>query len=260
VVLALHGQPGVGDHFDGLVQRLHSAGFTVLAPDRPGWGSRRQEAPRGFAANAGAAVRVLDEAGADQAVVVGYSWGGGVAVALARLHPARVAGLVLVASVGPGAIALTDRVLAVPLVGPLLCGASLAATRHSLRSPRLRAAWGRGLETLDEAEVLTIAAASKGAHSRRSFFTEQRALVGELPGLLAGLGAITVPTCVVTGEDDRLLDSAVARRLADAIPGATLRVVPGAGHLLPVTHPDAVAQAVITVAARDGRRPRWRSG
>ena len=254
MVLALHGQPGGGAHFDAIARLLRPAGFSVLAPDRPGWGQRRHEAPRGFAANADAAARVLDEAGAERAVVLGYSWGGGVALALARLHPARVAGLVLVASVGPGVTSLADRLLAAPLIGPGLCAGTLLAAHHSLRRSRFRAAWGRGLEALDDAEVLAIAAASQGRQSRRSFLVEQRALVRELPAVLSGLGAVTVPACVVAGQDDRLLSPATARRLADAIPGAGLRVVPGAGHLLPVTRPGAVAEAVADVAARAGYR------
>ena len=111
---------------------------------------------------------------------------------------------------------------------------------------------GRGLEALDDAEALAIAAASRGARSRRSFLVEQRALVRELPAVLSGLGAVTVPACVVAGQEDRLLAPATARRLAAAIPGAGLRMVPGAGHLLPVTRPDVVAEAVAGVAVRAG--------
>jgi pimeloyl-ACP methyl ester carboxylesterase len=249
-VLVLHGQPGEGAHFDAAVGRLRSAGFPALAPDRPGWGERRHEPAGGFAANAHDAARVLDEAGVERAVVLGYSWAGGVALALARLHPRRVGGLVLVASVGPGRTPLSDRVLAAPLLGPVLCGATLLAAHHSFRRPRLRAAWGRGMEALDDADAVALAAASWGAQARRSFLVEQRALVRELPAIVSGLPAVTVPTCVVTGAEDRVVPPATARRLAEAIPGATLQVVPGAGHLLPVTRPDAVVAAVAGVAAR----------
>jgi len=252
VVLALHGQPGGGAHFDALARRLQPAGFTVLAPDRPGWGRRAHDPARGFAANADAAAAVLDEAGAERAVVLGYSWGGGVALALAQRHAARVAGLVLVASVGPGPTSSADRLLAAPLIGPCLCGVTLLAAHHSFQRSRFRAAMGRGLEALDDAEALAIAAASRGARSRRSFLVEQRALVRELPAVLSGLGAVTVPACVVAGQEDRLLAPATARRLAAAIPGAGLRMVPGAGHLLPVTRPDVVAEAVAGVAVRAG--------
>jgi 3-oxoadipate enol-lactonase len=49
---------------------------------------------------------------------------------------------------------------------------------------------------------------------------------------LAGL-----PTLVMVGAEDALTPPAQARAIADAIPGATLAVIPGAGHLPPVERP-----------------------
>jgi pimeloyl-ACP methyl ester carboxylesterase len=44
------------------------------------------------------------------------------------------------------------------------------------------------------------------------------------------LGAITAPTLVMVGQDDRLIPYTDGRRFADAIPGARLIVYPGVGH------------------------------
>lgn len=54
------------------------------------------------------------------------------------------------------------------------------------------------------------------------------------------LGRISVPTLVVVGEHDRATPPARVRRLAEAIPGARLEVVPHAGHLCTVEEPEAV--------------------
>jgi pimeloyl-[acyl-carrier protein] methyl ester esterase len=51
----------------------------------------------------------------------------------------------------------------------------------------------------------------------------------------------------VTGDHDRLVPPATASALADAIPAAQLRVVPGAGHPLLVFEPDEVARAIAEV-------------
>jgi pimeloyl-ACP methyl ester carboxylesterase len=61
----------------------------------------------------------------------------------------------------------------------------------------------------------------------------------ELLPALAGL-----PTLVIVGEDDALTPPAQARAMADAIPGATLAVIPGAGHLPPVERPGEATRAL----------------
>lgn len=58
------------------------------------------------------------------------------------------------------------------------------------------------------------------------------------------LGAIAVPTLVLCGAEDRLCPPDLHGAMADAIPGATLVIVPGAGHFAPVEAPDATARAV----------------
>ena len=57
--------------------------------------------------------------------------------------------------------------------------------------------------------------------------------------LLAGL-----PTLVVVGEQDELTPPALARTLADGIPGATLSIIPGSGHLPPVEQPLATTRVL----------------
>ena len=73
----------------------------------------------GFAANARAVIDDLDARGIDRAVLVGHSFGGGVAMSAASLAPERVEAVVLLASVGPGCANVWDRVLAAPGTGPL---------------------------------------------------------------------------------------------------------------------------------------------
>ena len=62
------------------------------------------------------------------------------------------------------------------------------------------------------------------------------------------LGRITAPAVVLHGAGDRVLGVASARHAAAILPNAGLQVVPGAGHMLPVTH------AALCAAAIDGLR------
>ena len=59
------------------------------------------------------------------------------------------------------------------------------------------------------------------------------------------LGAIAVPTLVLCGAEDRLCPPDLHRAMAETISGASLVVVPGAGHFAPIEAPDATARAVL---------------
>ena len=111
-VVLLHGQPGSAADWEPLA-RLLEADYTVIVPDRPGYGRTGGRAT-GFRGNAAAVVDLLDRRGVASATIVAHSWSGGVAIALAEDNPDRVAGLVLVASVGPDErLDRLDRLLAV---------------------------------------------------------------------------------------------------------------------------------------------------
>ena len=53
-----------------------------------------------------------------------------------------------------------------------------------------------------------------------------------------------LPTLVVTGEQDVLISPEAAQRMAQAIPGAQLATIAGAGHLPPVEQPEATARVL----------------
>ncbi len=67
--------------------------------------------------------------------------------------------------------------------------------------------------------------------------------------VLDRLGEIALPALVIVGERDRLTPPRYAERLAEAIPGASLVVVPRAGHLPMVERPRPVAEAVAAFLA-----------
>jgi pimeloyl-ACP methyl ester carboxylesterase len=78
-----------------------------------------------------------------------------------------------------------------------------------------------------------------------------RALFRDLPALEARLGSLDVPTVVVSGAADRVVTPSAARALTARIPGASLRLIRGAGHVLPHQHPEALS-GVITELAQGG--------
>lgn len=249
-VVLLHGQPGGGSDWDSVVRRL-PATFRVLALDRAGY--RASPHPAGdFVANANVVLADMDEAGIDRAVIVGHSYGGGVALALAANHPERVQALALVSSVGPGCLTRWDALLAAPVAGPICALAAWWMTPPIVRVAldRLQRARRRPFEHHQYVnwDVWSNAHHRAGA-MWRTFLTEQRALVAGLAELTAQLPAITAPTVVLADPADTLVPLATARALSEQLPNAQLWLVDQGGHHLPRRVPAAVAAAVTELAA-----------
>ena len=256
-LVLLHGQPGSADDWRQVAERL-PARFHAVAPDRPGYGSSPQDAG-GFAANARAVLADLDRRGVRRAVLVGHSYGGGVALSAASLAPDRVAAVVLLASVGPGCLNRWDRLLAAPGAGPLCAMVAWRLTPWIARA-RLaqlaRAGRRRGRPLRPDQHVnWRVWGDSGGERSSlwRTFLTEQRALLRELAGLEDTIATVRAPVLLLADPRDTVVPVATAWRLAQALPDARLQLVEGAGHHLPRRAPDVVADAIVAFLTVAGR-------
>ena len=244
-LVLLHGQPGSPADWQQVAGRL-PAQLHAVAPDRPGYGSSQLPAG-GFAANARAVLDELDSRGITRAVLVGHSYGGGVALSAASLAPGRVAAVVLLASVGPGCVTGWDRLLAAPGAGQLC---ALVAWRLTPWMARARLAGiarrrGRPLRPDEHANWQVWGDADRGYRPQwRTFLTEQRALLRELGALEHAIASVRAPVLVLADPKDTVVPFETARRLARALPDAHLQLVQGAGHHLPRRAPEAVADAI----------------
>jgi pimeloyl-ACP methyl ester carboxylesterase len=247
-VVLLHGQPGSAADWQWVLPHLEDA-WTVVVPDRPGYG-RTGGTATGFAGNARATVALLDRLGRERAVVVAHSWAGGAALALASTFPARVAGLVLVSSVGPGErLGWDDRLLAAPVVGELISAATIGGAGLLLSRRRVQSLAAHLDGRAGDAVAALTRLTCSGSSVWRSFLTEQRVLEAELHGLAEALPAIAAPTVILHGRADRLVPVEVAERLTGSIAAARLRILEHAGHLLPHDRPDHIAAAVYDVVS-----------
>ncbi|GAA4559758.1 alpha/beta hydrolase [Pseudonocardia xishanensis] len=93
-VLALHGVTGHGLRFRPLTEQL--TGLRWIAPDLRGHGRSPWVPPWRLEQHVADAIAVLDAQGVERAAVVGHSFGGAIAVHLARAAPERLSALVLV--------------------------------------------------------------------------------------------------------------------------------------------------------------------
>ncbi len=256
-LVLLHGQPGSAADWGQVSGRL-PAQFHAVAADRPGYGSSHLPAG-GFAANARAVIDDLDVRGVKRAVLVGHSFGGGIALSAASLAPDRVEAVILLASVGPGCANRWDRVLAGPATGPLcaLMAWKLTPWIARARLALTRRRHGRPLRP-DEYVNWQVWGQkdSAGGALWRTFLAEQRALLRELNELERALPSVGAPVLVLADPRDGLVPVDTARRLAQYLPDAHLQLIHGAGHHLPRRAPAAVAEAIVEfLTATDSRPP-----
>jgi pimeloyl-ACP methyl ester carboxylesterase len=64
------------------------------------------------------------------------------------------------------------------------------------------------------------------------------------PGLIARVAQITVPTLVVWGDSDRIVDPEYGRAWAAAIPGAEFRLLTDTGHVPQIESPAKLLGAI----------------
>jgi pimeloyl-ACP methyl ester carboxylesterase len=244
-LVLLHGQPGSAADWTQVTARLPAA-LHAVAVDRPGYGSSPL-APCGFAANARAVLGELDSRGIRRAVLVGHSYGGGVALTAASLAPDRVEAVVLLASIGPGCVNGWDRLLAAPGAGPLCALVAWRLTPWIARARLARIGRRHGGPPAPGEHVnWQIWAHSRREHGPlwRSFLAEQRALMRELDELVAAVPSVRSPVLLLADPQDTMVPFGTARLLARELPDARLQLVEGAGHHLPRRAPDAVAGAI----------------
>ena len=249
-VVLLHGQPGSPADWQLVTRRL-PARLHAVAADRPGYASSPLPAG-GFAANARAVLDDLDSRGVTRAVLVGHSYGGGVALSAASLAPGRVEAVVLLASVGPGCVTGWDRLLAAPGAGQLCALVAWRLTPWLARA-RLAAIARRSGRPLDPDEHVNWQVWSQAGRGHRpqwrTFLTEQRALLRELDELERAIASVRAPVLVLADPNDKVVPFETARRLTRTLPDARLQLIEGAGHHLPRRAPAAVADAIVACLA-----------
>ena len=247
-MVLLHGFPTSSHLWQNLVPLLPE-GRRVVVVDLLGYGRSDPagELPLTIKAHAERLLILLDLLGINRACLIGHELGGGIAQAIAIRAPHRVSHLCLISSV-----AFDEW----PSREIRIARATLPLTRH------LPATWLLG--ALKSDLVRGYADADLGTHSVERYVRHFTApdgrdqLVAHLEALEstdtveigARLGAVPAPTAIVHGAHDPFIALRTARRLQQAIRGATLDVIESGRHFLPEESPEQIAQVVETLLER----------
>lgn len=169
---------------------------------------------------------LLDHLGVSEASFIGLSAGAELAVNFALVHPGRVRRLVLA---GPGLGGF--RAPPMPWFAPI--GEALAAGAHE----RAAALWAASPMMRLHRAVADTARVAGWARENWRLWSYQRLERPPEPPAIDRLGELRSPVLVVVGERDEPHIHEVARLLQAGVRGATLVVVPGAGHLVSLDAP-----------------------
>ena len=261
-VLVVHGTPGDWRQARALASDL-SGDHRLILPSRPGYGRTPLRVGRTPSDQADVYTALLEVLEIDRCVAVGISGGGPSSYAFAAEHGARCSGLVLCCAVA-GHLMVPPSAMRALAAMPGVWRAAATLGRFQLRrrlrdEPAVIADMRRGLspaedQRLDDdprmrADLLAFAAdraaALRGAGLRndtRQFLAASRTVPAPWPHT-------DLPVHVLHGDADAVVPIAHAEHYGRAIATATVEVLTGHGHALPLTTRDRLAAIVRSMAA-----------
>ena len=238
--LFIHGSgPGVSAWANWrLVMPALSERLRVIAPDMAGFGF--SERPAGIRYDldtwVAQAIGLLDALGLEQADVVGNSFGGALALAMAIRHPQRVRRLVLMGSVGVP-FDITEGLDAVWGYTPSF---------ENMRRIMDYFAWDRSLVNDELAELRYRASIRPGFQESfgAMFPAPRQRWVDALASREEHIRALPHETLIVHGRDDRVIPLLTSLKLVEWIDRSQLHVYGRCGHWTQIEHAARFAKLV----------------
>jgi 3-oxoadipate enol-lactonase len=230
-LVLIHAFPLSGAMWEHERRALRDAADPIIAPSLPGFGGTA--VPRGDASMddyADSVIAAMDAAKIERAAVAGISMGGYVAFAMWRRHRSRIERL-------------------------FLADTRAEADNEEARDRRLRLAAlirEHGIEALLKTPPQWLRKGSphwdpllKMIRGQTPDGVAQGSIaMAHRPDSRPDLPTIDVPTAVVVGEEDSITPLEMSQTMSDAIPGATLSIIPGAGHIANIEAPTAFEAAL----------------
>lgn len=238
----LQGAVGDGDiDWNRVVEHL-SGRFTCHLPSYRGRGLSGDHPDLSPGRRAEDILTYIDSIGQPTGLV-GWSGGANSALAVAAQSDAVDA----VAPFEPGMLSLMDG------AQKAVVGAAVASTAELAAEGDLAAAVRAFLRFPFNDEEIAVAedagyleAAGRYVTNLLNLLQQEMEYEGPTADDPAVLGAISAPVLLLLGSDTKPFFTSSARHVSDHVPSARVREIPGAGHAAPLTHPEALAQALGT--------------
>lgn len=232
-LVLLHGFTHTAASWDPVLAGLPQR-YRALALDLRGHGRAAAAAP----VDLPGVIADVAAAAPDRFELAGYSMGGRIALHVAFALPDRVGRLTLIGA-SPGLADPTER------AQRRAADEALAAELESMSIEAFAARWAQTPVLAGVPEAVAARAHTDRLRSAPpGLAAALRGLgTGALPSLWERLGELAMPVTLIAGERDAKF-SALARRMAAAIPDARVAIVAGAGHAVHLEAPAAVAAVI----------------
>jgi len=224
----------------GLSSKFTAAGSDLHGLIRRAGEGQAVDVPYGLSDMAADGFAVLDDLGIERAHVLGVSMGGMIAQTMAIESPGRLLSMTSVMSttgdpdVGQPSDEARKRIMAPP------AGDRDGYIAGQLAGLRI---WGSPA-CFDEQRLAAIAAEAFDRCFSPDGTTRQMMAIMASGSRTAALGAVGVPTLVLHGDADRLVDPSGGRRTAEAVAGARFVLLEGMGHDYPPQYWDQIVEEV----------------
>jgi pimeloyl-ACP methyl ester carboxylesterase len=247
-IVLIHGASSNLEAMRPLGDRL-AAEHRVILIDRPGhgWSTRARLQDSTPAVQAGMIDEALEKLGVRSAIFVVHSWSGALGARMALDYPQRVAGLVMLAPVvypWPGGIGWYNRLVATPVIGPLLAYTVTLPLGYLLAERGARSVFLPQImpaNFISDSATLLLLRPREFLANARDLVTLKAAVAAQAPRYRD----IKAPTVIITGELDKtVFTNRHSRPFKAAVPQTKLIVLPDAGHMIQNAEPERVISEI----------------
>lgn len=247
-LVMIHGAFGAAQDFAVSIMPQTAQRYRSIAIDRPGHGysGRGEDTPVTPDKQARYLHAALQAMGVEKPVLLGFSFGGAVALAYALQYPAQTGSVVLINTAShpwPTPVELSYRLDGTPMIGPLLRHTVVTPAGHMIVEAGVRSVFSPA--SIPPAYRLAPLSLSLRPGSYHANAEDIRTLKPFLADQMQRYPFLTVPLIVLVSDEDNAASPVIhSRPLAATVPGVELVEVAGGGHPLHFTRPEIVLEAI----------------
>ena len=243
-LLLIHGMPGLIEDWSPLFAAANK--FRITAYDRPGHGFSSQPGEYSLAHNADIALGLMDQLKLKDVIVVGHSYGGAVALALAARNPPEARGFIALGGVTTNrntGLTLFD-LNRLPIIGRGLAALGCILIGEGMVRSGEEMVFSPNEALLTEEYVKLRAPVFLQTKVPMAISREAVAFPADMRAIEPQLSTIAKPVHFIHGDKDRIVPAEDTVHFHERFPRTVLTVLKGTGHAVMESQSGAVLSAI----------------